>query len=330
MISSSAASFLGFVFETLFFGIFLVVFCISAHMQWTRHKQEPLAFGNKLVFVFSIFLCLFITSHWWLNLWGIYVAFLQTPNEAARELYIANAATKLSLARLTIYEIQTWMGDFLLVYRLYHVAGRRWLVVIPPIVTACCLIICSGHALYYTSKIDFTQPQTLPEIVSLQYKWSLSTFVVTISENIYCLALVTFFIWRTHRGVHRATSSNLQSVLLIFIESAGMWVICILITFIVFLTNQTACYIPLYVTNAVLGIAFCMMTIRLQLRDKGTTIGSGSSKPSYFNNFKAGSGEQLKENSHSTGSTNTQNEPMVFSSKQTIDNSTFDSAFSKV
>ena len=74
-----------------------------------------------------------------------------------------------------------------------------------------------------------------------------------------------------------------------------------------------------------------MMTIRLQLRDKGTVVGSGSTKPSYFSTFKAASGEQSKgEGSYSVGSTNTQNELMVFSSKRTVEDSTFDSTTSKV
>lgn len=330
MISSSAGCFLGFVFETFFFGIFLIVFGVSLNMQWNQHKREPLTFGNKLVFAFSILLCLFITFHWWMNLWGIYVAFLQIPNETARELYIADMGAKLSLVRLTIYEIQTWMGDFLLIYRLYYVAGRRWLVVIPPIVTSCCLITCSAHFLYYTSKIDLTQPLTLPETLWMQEKWSIATFVLTVAENIYCLALIAFFIWRAHSGIHSATQSNLQSVLRIFVESAGMWVLCILITFIVYLTNRPAFYIPYYLTNPILGIAFCMMKIRLQLRDKGIMVGSDGSKPSSFDAFKAVSREQFKENSDSADFTDTRDEPMVFSSKQIVDNSAFDSTFSKV
>jgi len=235
------------------------------------------------------------------------------------------------MTRLTIYEIQTWMGDLILIYRLYHVAGRRWMVVVPPIVTSCCVITCSSHFLYYTSRIDLTQPLTLPGILSTTKKWSIATFVLTVAENFYCLGLIAFFIWRTHRGVSGASSSNLRSVLRIFIESAGLWVLCILVTFIVYLIDEIASDVPLYLANPVLGISFCMMTIRLQLRDKGTVVGSGSTKPSYFSSFRAASGGQSKEEiSYSHGSTNTQNELMVFSSKRTVEDSTFDSTTSKV
>jgi len=133
MISISGATLIGFIFETLFYGVFLIAFGISGSLQWGRYKRESLAFGNKLVFVFSIFLCLFITTvrtcrtrstaasaheflqHWWLNLWAVYEAFMKMPTPLAREMYLANLGSNASLTRLTIYEIQTWMGDSLLV-----------------------------------------------------------------------------------------------------------------------------------------------------------------------------------------------------------------------
>ena len=80
-------------------------------------------------------------------------------------------------------------------------------------------------------------------------------------------ALIAFFIWKTHRDVRQATSSSLQvcvsvwscesgpnllhsqSVLRIFIESAAIWIFFIFITFVVYLANDTAAYIPLYLVR---------------------------------------------------------------------------------
>ena len=134
MVSLSAAVFLGFILETLFFGVFLITFGISSNLQWSRYKRESLTFGNKLVFAFSILLFLLITTvpyppnvlhnklhliqflqHWWLNLWGVYEGFLKMPTEKAREMYFADVGAAVSLTKFVIYEIQTWMGDALLV-----------------------------------------------------------------------------------------------------------------------------------------------------------------------------------------------------------------------
>ena len=80
-------------------------------------------------------------------------------------------------------------------------------------------------------------------------------------------------------------------------------------------------------TNPILGISFCMMTIRLQLRRKATAVGSGNAKSSYFNDVKAPSGGP---SSYTAGHMDVRNEIMVFSSKQTVDDSTFDTTTSKV
>ena len=53
---------IGFIFETLFYGAFLIIFGISVNLQWRRYRQESLTPSNKLVFFFSALLCLFITA----------------------------------------------------------------------------------------------------------------------------------------------------------------------------------------------------------------------------------------------------------------------------
>lgn len=84
--------------------------------------------------------------------------------------------------------------------------------------------------------------------------------------------------------------------------------------------------LPVTQTNPVLGISFCMMIIRLQLRDKNTVIGSDTPRQSYVDNFKTAS----KEHSSQSDSSNMPHEPMVFSPKRTVDSSTFDATISKV
>jgi len=231
-------------------------------------------------------------------------------------MLLADLGVTTAIAKLAIYEIQLWMGDVLLVsicrgplfFWMPMIPSdlpsllRRWQEMdrrgtsCPNVlhshqwVVFCCpfshgdrweLVACSSHSVYYASRFDFTQPQTLPAILWSIRKWSIATFSVTVAGNIYCLgmlskgfseaersdptsALISFFIWRTHRAVCQTTSSGLQvrvfawsckngvnlvrsqSVLRIIIESAGMWVFFILLTFIVYLSNENACYIFLY------------------------------------------------------------------------------------
>ena len=67
------------------------------------------------------------SQHWWLNLWTVYDAFLRMPTPLARDMYLSNLGSKISITKLTLYEIQTWMGDLLLVTHSYRVPVFRTL-----------------------------------------------------------------------------------------------------------------------------------------------------------------------------------------------------------
>ena len=75
-------------------------------------------------------------------------------------------------------------------------------------------------------------------------------------------------------------------------------------------------------TSPVLGISFCMMTIRPQLRSRATVLGSGHTKPTCLGNFRTVFKEQT---SYTAGSVDAWKELVVVSSKQT-----FDTTISKV
>ena len=74
-------------------------------------------------------------------------------------------------------------------------------------------------------------------------------------------------------------------------------------------------------SNPILGISFCMIIIRLQLRERITMMGSGNAKPSYLGNFNVATKEH---GLHTAGSENTPNELTASSSKRTVDGPIFD------
>ena len=155
-------------------------------------------------------------------------------------------------------------------------------------------------------------------------------------------------------STHARNCTNLvrsQSVLRIFIESAAIWVLVVFVTFMVYLADRIAVYTPLFLVrlllfvprkavlkplatpttqaSPILGISLCMMTVRLQLHSKATVVGpgSGNSRLPYVSNFKTGPRER---GAYTADSETAPNEFVVFSSKRTLDESTFDTTASEV
>jgi len=176
----------------------------------------------------------------------------------------ANQRNGTNLARFIVYEVQAWMGDCLLIYRLYHVCGRRWSIVAIPCAMCSALVACGLCLLRSTVKLNFLNPESMRPF----HTWAVVCFALTFGENLYCLVAIAFFIWRTQYDVRHVTTSPLSAVMWIFIESAGMWLLFVALTFFVYLGDPTVAVAFVYITNPTLGISFCLMITRLNLHSQ--------------------------------------------------------------
>jgi len=139
-VTLSQASFLGLLLETLVFGIFLLVFCVSMYFEW-EIRTHPKTFGKKITLGFLVFLFCLITTHWLLNVWGCYDIYVNVPPGALAEYALLNMSEVKSMIRMTVYEMQVWMGDVILIFRLYYVCGRRIVNIIFPCITCVAAIV---------------------------------------------------------------------------------------------------------------------------------------------------------------------------------------------
>lgn len=244
-----------------------MIFIAAAVTQWDRWKHdkvEKLRTGNKLVMGFSILLLCFISTHWILNFWRCYDVFLDGTDLAAMDSAFGNQRNGTNLARFIVYEVQAWMGDCLLIYRLYHVCHRRWTIVAIPCVMCTALVVCGFCLLKSTVKLNFLDPATTTPFRT----WAIVCFTLTFGENLYCLIAIAFFIWRAQYDIRHVTTSPLTAVLWIFIESAGMWLLFVGLTFFVYVGNPTVALAFVYITNPMLGISFCLMITRINLHSQ--------------------------------------------------------------
>jgi len=176
------------------------------------------------------------------------------------------------MIRLTLFAVLVWMGDVILLYRLYRVSGKHIQYIIVPCITCVLTVVCSCNYIHLVAVGSLQVPGSLTRIRD----WCISTFVITLTENAYCAAVIAFHIWRSHREVRSPTQSNLGPILRIVIESAAPWIVFILITFILYVANTSVYLTVLYLSNPVLGISFCLMTARLNLRTRDTSNSGGN------------------------------------------------------
>jgi len=260
VITLSQASFLGLLFETLVFGIFLVVFHVSMYFEW-EIRTHPKTLGKKLGLGFSTLLFCLITTHWILNVWGCYDVYMNVPPGSLTEYTLLDMSQVKSMVRMTVYELQVWIGDAILIYRLYYICGKRIVNIIFPCVTCVTAIVCSSNFLHALNLLDLTEPQTAVNIRI----WCTATLSLTLVENCYCAGMISAHIWRSQRDMRSTSTRDLGPVLRIFVESAGMWIVFVFVNLVAYVSKSNIFYLFFYLTNPVLGISFCLMTLRLNL-----------------------------------------------------------------
>jgi len=265
-VSLSQASFLGLLLQTFVFGIFFLIFCISMFLEWEiRHHSKTL--GKKVTLGFSILLCCLIMTHWLLNVWGCYEIYMKVPPGGLREYAFFDMSDVKSMIKMSLYEVQVWMSDLILIFRLYYVCGRNVIKVIFPCIICVAVIVCGGNFLHALAVSDIAVPQSL-EIIR---KWCTATLSLTLAQNLYCAGMISAHVWRSQRDVRSISTGNLRPVLRIFIESAGMWIFFVLVNLITYVSSSNIFYLFLYMANPILGISFCLMTVRLNLLKRSRT-----------------------------------------------------------
>jgi hypothetical protein len=175
-----------------------------------------------------------------------------------------------SLVQFGLYEVQVWMGDAILVYRVYYISRKKIRYIVFPCVLCVGSMFCAINLLHSIIIEDVLNPASVARANS----WAIPTYIMTLTENIYCAAMITFHIWGT-RHVQYLRQSRLGPVLRIFIECAGFWIVLIFTSFILFLANIPAYIIMQHLTNPALGICFCIMTARLYLLTQDVLVSRG-------------------------------------------------------
>jgi hypothetical protein len=248
------------MFETLFYGVFVPLFAFFMYLQWGKRKESKTA-GGVMVLVFSIILFFFISTQWFLLVLGCYEIYMDIPLGYDTEIEFADWSDTGSVVLFALYVIQVWMGDVFLVYRLYYVSQRSIRYIIFPCMVCVATMVSASGLLRSIATEDVYDPASLAKI----RRWGIATFSMTLTENTFCATMISFHIWRMNHDIRFTAQSKTGRVLRIFIESAGMWIVLMFITFFLFLANTPTWLTMLHLTNPILGISFCFMMARLFL-----------------------------------------------------------------
>ncbi|KAJ7768829.1 hypothetical protein B0H16DRAFT_1780869 [Mycena metata] len=219
-----SANLILFTAAGLFYGMYLVLFCISTYLL-VRHLGGPTASNKRrkrgsiftfMVFLLAILLFVVITVHWIATVYRAFIGFVCTPTTSEAELYFNNLATPAAVIQYALLLLSSVIGDSMIIYRLWVIWTRNKLVLVVPILTLTAFTVVSSvtTSVVSHSRSVFDDPL-------LKY-----TPILTLVTNVYCTSFIGWKIWTITRITKLSLPSGgtkLRHFLVIIVESAALY-----------------------------------------------------------------------------------------------------------
>jgi len=186
-----------------------------------------------------------------------FIDYADTPRGALIFYGKLNAPTQA--VKNTLYITQTVVGDCFAVWRCYIVWGKRWSVIIVPVIMLIGFTV-SGIGTIYT----FSQSSVV--FTSKLAPWIASTLAITLATNVTCTGLIAYRIWLSQRATRDfRVHSPLMPVMITMIESGVLYSAAALSCLVAYASGSNGQYAALDVLTPVIGIAFSMIIVRVGL-----------------------------------------------------------------
>ncbi|KAL0960480.1 hypothetical protein HGRIS_005522 [Hohenbuehelia grisea] len=235
--------------ESVFYGIYLATFvgCIKV-LIWQNDWLKSFGQINKTMLFAALAMLVFGTLDLAFGLRNNIDAFIRFQGDP--EEHFQDLSNWLNVMKMVCYVAQTFIGDAILIYRCFIVYGKNyWIVTLPSLLwlatSACGAMVCYLEVSIGTGALS--QSRLKPFITSM-LSLTLATTVITTS-------LIVRRIWKVESKISHFrsgdSSSPLNRVMRILVESGLIYTTTILILFGTYLANS----------NAILGISDSVVQI---------------------------------------------------------------------
>ncbi|KAL1748303.1 hypothetical protein HDZ31DRAFT_30112 [Schizophyllum fasciatum] len=264
VLTHSRAELIATVVETMFYGIYFVLFLRCLQVSWQRHVEGALA---VLLLATSLLLFSLITIHMCVTTWRNLDAFVGPHAEV-----MSNAAEAF-FAQHVFDRIDRLKNILNVLYRCCMVYERRW--------TWLCLpgIIFLGDVGYGVFGIySLCTHKGMPDPVKSKIvAYTKYFYVVNMTLNVVCTVMIATRILLVQRRSSRSgladTLRTLNKTVVIIVESAAIYSVA-LVVLIIFIAEQSGgVYTVMQVLPTIIGIVFSLIIVRVGGgRDQATSL----------------------------------------------------------
>ncbi|EPS99557.1 NAD-binding protein [Fomitopsis schrenkii] len=160
----------------------------------------------------------------------------------------------------SINGLETFLADAVLIYRVYMLWRRPWMV-IGLIIGWCGVVVAGVHAIWSISR-PVTNPNAIFAIETGQ--WVVSFYSLTLATNLVATTLLAFKLWSTNHAVahSRTHRSTLWPIMMTIIECGALYALTLVILLATYETHSNGAYVVTDIIGQVIPITFYLVIMR--------------------------------------------------------------------
>ncbi|ETW76693.1 hypothetical protein HETIRDRAFT_480863 [Heterobasidion irregulare TC 32-1] len=258
----------GIWIETLLYGACVILVFATA----VRILLKKRSTGTFSIFLLSASSFLFIISTIYVSvcLRQLLEAFIWGPPGQAT-LYFANEPYKLSILKLVLYNVNVCTQDLILIWRLWVVWGRKWMMVVLPLTL---------EAIRFSSNLVAIVRGAHPNIPIFDpiiHRWSIVTWSMDLTINVGVTLLLAYRLFMFGRAVPTPHGRNntYASIIYTVVESGLLFSAATIVVVALYLSGSSAVVAALDVTVQIATISPLLIVVRIGLGlTHGQTVAS--------------------------------------------------------
>ncbi|EJF60320.1 hypothetical protein DICSQDRAFT_63334, partial [Dichomitus squalens LYAD-421 SS1] len=246
-------------------GLYFVLFSICVYILfYKKGKNSPL---NKPLIATTITLFIMCTTHIVVDFVRGWKAFFNSPMSPLD--YYVRIWDPLNIFKQALLTFSSVVSDGLVVslqvYRCYIIWGRRYSIVVIPIIMPAATTVCAFLAVYNFSKI---QPGE-SVFTSIITEWATALFSLSLATNVIITTLIASRIWALRRQASstlgRRHTAKYTNAMTIIIESGAIYSASVMTLLILYCRRTNAQYIIYDTVAQVMAIVPTMIIMRVGL-----------------------------------------------------------------
>lgn len=265
-ISVTEAAIVAIIIESILYGISTFLFGITL---WSLTYQRKSAEVSRIMLAAACLLFLLGTMHIIVDANRVWQGFISSGDA---DLFFDDLS-KYSFKN-ALYQVETVVGDAILIYRCY-VVWRRIDVIIIPIIAWMATAVVGTFSTWLISQPSITNSDYLVVLEEAE-KWVIPACSMALATNLIATSVLAYKLWSVHRRSSgmRTTRSQVYPILLIIMECGALYSLSLITILSTYIIKSNSGYIVVDMIGQIIPITFFLIIVRAaMLRFGGTSHG---------------------------------------------------------